>query len=36
MAENSDVIMTVGRRKSASARVRLVSGVGKIVVKENE
>ena len=34
MAENSDVIMTVGRRKSASARVRLVSGVGKIVVNK--
>ena len=34
MAENSDVIMTVGRRKSASARVRLVAGVGKIVVNK--
>ena len=34
MAENSDVIMTVGRRKSASARVRMVAGVGKIVVNK--
>ena len=34
MAENSDVIMTVGRRKTASARVRLVAGCGKIVVNK--
>jgi len=34
MAENTDVIMTVGRRKTASARVRLVAGCGKIVVNK--
>ena len=34
MAQDSDVIMTVGRRKTASARVRMVPGSGKITVNK--
>ena len=32
MAEASEVILTIGRRKSASARVRMTHGTGKITV----
>ena len=34
MAQENEVIMTVGRRKSATARVRMVHGTGKIVVNK--
>ena len=34
MAQDSEVIMTVGRRKTASARVRMVPGTGKITVNK--
>jgi small subunit ribosomal protein S9 len=34
MAQDSDVIMTIGRRKTASARVRMVPGSGKITVNK--
>ena len=32
MAEASEVLLTIGRRKSASARVRMTHGTGKITV----
>lgn len=34
MAQDNDVIMTVGRRKTASARVRMIPGSGKITVNK--
>lgn len=34
MPEASDVILTVGRRKCASARVRMTAGTGKITVNK--
>ena len=35
MAEASEVILTIGRRKSASARVRMTHGTGKITVNRH-
>lgn len=36
MSEAKDVIMVVGRRKTASARVRMVPGTGKITVNKHD
>lgn len=36
MAKDSDVIISLGRRKSASARVRMVAGTGKFIINKRE
>ena len=36
MAKDSDVIISLGRRKSASARVRMMPGTGKFIINKRE
>ena len=36
MAEDKEVYIAIGRRKTASARVRLVPGTGKVTVNKRE
>ena len=36
MAKDSDVIISLGRRKSASARVRMKAGTGKFIINKRE